>query len=88
MEDVDINWLSILAAAVSSLVIEFLWYAPLFGKFWMKESGMTEENKGRKYGAYLRIEFHFWMLSCLLHVGPSDGRWWWRNSRTSTLSHL
>lgn len=43
MEGFDINWLAILAAA-SSLVIGFLWYGPLFGKAWMKESGMTEEK--------------------------------------------
>jgi hypothetical protein len=44
MENVDINWLALVAAALSTLVVGFLWYGPLFGKAWMKETGITEEQ--------------------------------------------
>lgn len=44
MEGFDINWLAILVAAASSLVVGFFWYGPLFGKAWMAASGMTEEK--------------------------------------------
>ncbi|GGG21536.1 hypothetical protein GCM10011344_22920 [Dokdonia pacifica] len=44
MGDYDINWIALLVAAASSLVVGFVWYGPLFGKAWMKESGMTEEK--------------------------------------------
>mgnify|MGYP001580390221 CR=1 FL=1 len=32
---VSINYLAVVAAAVASMVIGFLWYGPLFGKQWM-----------------------------------------------------
>lgn len=44
MPEVPINELAVLAAAVASMVIGFVWYGPLFGKQWMALSGMTKEN--------------------------------------------
>ena len=38
----DINWVALVAAAVASMVVGFIWYGPLFGKMWMKLSGMKE----------------------------------------------
>ena len=71
MEGMDINWLALIAAAILPLVTGFLWYGPLFGKAWMKESGMTEEkaksmNPAKTYGlavlmAFL-IAFFIWPL--------------------------
>ncbi|QHI37714.1 hypothetical protein IMCC3317_30950 [Kordia antarctica] len=40
----NVNWIALVVAALSTLVIGFLWYGPLFGKAWMKETGMTEEK--------------------------------------------
>ena len=41
----NVNFLALLIAAISSLVVGFIWYNPkVFGKIWMKESGMTEEK--------------------------------------------
>ena len=41
----EINFLAILLAAVSTLVVGFIWYNPkVFGGIWMRESGMTEEK--------------------------------------------
>jgi Protein of unknown function (DUF1761) len=38
----DINWLAaIVAGTVSGLGLGFLWYGPLFGKAWMKASGIS-----------------------------------------------
>ena len=40
-----INIWAVLAAGLSSMVLGGLWYSPaLFGKAWMRESGMTEEK--------------------------------------------
>jgi hypothetical protein len=40
-----INFLALLVAAFSTLVVGFIWYNPkVFGTIWMKESGMTEEK--------------------------------------------
>jgi hypothetical protein len=41
----NLNWLAIVAAAVSAFALGALWYSPLlFVKRWMKESGVTEES--------------------------------------------
>ena len=41
----NFNWIAILLAAFSALVIGFIWYNPrVFGAIWMKEIGMTEEQ--------------------------------------------
>lgn len=46
------NYLAILVAGVFNMVLGFLWYGPLFGKMWMKYSGMTNEDmeKAKKKG--------------------------------------
>ena len=38
----DINWVALIAAGVASMVVGFIWYGPLFGKVWMKLSGLKE----------------------------------------------
>jgi len=51
-----INWLAVVAAALSSFVIGGLWFSPLlFSKIWMKSAGLTEDqlktgNKGKIFG--------------------------------------
>lgn len=39
-----INWLAVLAAAVSTFLLGGLWYGPLFGTRWMRASGVTTEQ--------------------------------------------
>ena len=51
----EINFLALLAAALSTLVVGFIWYNPkVFGTIWMKESGMTEE---KMKGANMALTF-------------------------------
>jgi hypothetical protein len=41
----DINYLAVLAAAVASFVLGFVWYSwPVFGKTWAGLLGMTKEE--------------------------------------------
>lgn len=41
----SINWLALVAAAVSTFVVGSIWYNPnVFGKAWMHSVGMTEEK--------------------------------------------
>ncbi|WP_298532241.1 DUF1761 domain-containing protein [uncultured Algibacter sp.] len=41
----EINFLAVVAAAFSALVVGFIWYNPkVFGSAWMKEANMTEEK--------------------------------------------
>lgn len=41
---VDVNYLAVLAGAVSNMVLGFLWYGPLFGKQWMALSGLGQQE--------------------------------------------
>ena len=47
------NFLSIIVASFSTLLVGFVWYGPLFGKIWMKENGFVEEEL--KQGNMLKI---------------------------------
>ena len=38
----NINYIELLVAGVASMVVGYAWYGPLFGKAWMKESGVTQ----------------------------------------------
>ena len=41
----EINFLALVVAAISTLLVGFVWYHPkVFGTIWMKEAGMTEEK--------------------------------------------
>lgn len=41
----EINWVAVLLAAVSSMVIGAIWYAkPVFGRRWMRLTGLTDET--------------------------------------------
>lgn len=46
MEDAtgQINYLAVIAAAVSAFLLGGLWYTALFSKLWMAASGVTEER--------------------------------------------
>lgn len=45
-----LNWLAVIAAALSSFVLGGLWYGPLFGKPWMQAAGVSADQvaKGNK----------------------------------------
>lgn len=41
----NVNFLALLLAALSTLVVGFIWYNPkVFGNIWMKEAGLKEED--------------------------------------------
>jgi hypothetical protein len=52
----EVNWLAVLAAALSAFMLGGLWYSPaLFGKAWQRGAGLTDEqlkggNAGKIYG--------------------------------------
>jgi hypothetical protein len=46
---VELNWIAILLAAASTMVVGSLWYGPLFGKAWIKLAKVkTDPNFGVK----------------------------------------
>ena len=51
----EMNWIAVLGAALAGFVIGALWYGPLLGKVWQRESGLTDEaikgaNMARIFG--------------------------------------
>jgi Protein of unknown function (DUF1761) len=41
----EMNWLAVIVAAITSLLLGFVWYHPkVFGTAWMQDAGMTEEK--------------------------------------------
>lgn len=44
----DINYLAVLVAAISSIVIGSIWFGPLFGKTFMKGVGMDTWDEAKK----------------------------------------
>lgn len=39
---VPINYVAVVVAAVAAIVLGFLWFGPIFGKHWMKLTGMSK----------------------------------------------
>jgi hypothetical protein len=65
----EMNFLAILVAAISALVIGFIWYNPkVFGNAWMQAAGLTEEQiKGGNMVKILSLALLFsFMLAFLL----------------------
>ena len=40
----SVNWLAVLLGTVLSMALGALWYGPLFGQYWLKLIGKTEEE--------------------------------------------
>ncbi len=41
----EMNFIALFVAALSTLLVGFIWYSPkVFGTIWMKEAGVTEEK--------------------------------------------
>ena len=61
------NFLAIAVAAMSTLVVGFVWYHPkVFGTVWMREAGLTEEQL--KKGNMLKIFGLTLILSVLISM--------------------
>lgn len=53
-----INVWAVIVAAVSTFVLGGLWYGPLFGRAWMRASGVTEEQaKAGNMGLIFGVSF-------------------------------
>ena len=38
----DVNWLAVVAAAISAFVLGGIWYGPLLGRTWQRLTGLTD----------------------------------------------
>ena len=69
----EINWLAVLLADVSSMVVGAIWYAkPVFGKRWMRLSGLTDESmRGTNPALPLIITFVVSFLTAAVLAGSA-----------------
>jgi hypothetical protein len=79
MELVDVNWLAVIAGAVSTMVVGFVWYSNmLFAKRWLKLSGLSEADvkNGPGVGYALTFVGSLFMSYVLAHfisyLGATD----------------
>ena len=71
----DLNYLAIILAALSTFLLGGLWYSPaVFGKAWMKENGFTEESmKGANMAKIFGLAFILALISAInlaMFMGP------------------
>lgn len=69
----DVNWLAVLACAVLSMVIGFIWYGPLFSKPWGKMTGWTDEKvaalpKSDMGISYLKAFLYAFIIASVLAI--------------------
>lgn len=63
---VPVNYLAILLCGISSMIIGFLWYGPLFGKEWMKLAGFTSEKMAKAKKSMTQIYTLMFILSLIM----------------------
>ncbi len=51
---VVVNYFAVIAAAVSSMIIGYVWFGPLFGKLWMELSGITPPSPEQAKGGMMK----------------------------------
>jgi MFS family permease len=63
----NINWLSVIVAALSSFALGAIWYGPFFGKAWMKVNGFKEEDlKGQNFIRIYGLAFLLMLIASLV----------------------
>ena len=60
----NLNWMAIIAAALSTFVLGGIWYSPvLFGRAWMRACGFTEQDLKRgNTGQIFGLSFLFSLM--------------------------
>lgn len=67
-----INYIAVLLAAVSSMVVGAIWYAkPVFGRTWMRLSGITEQDASKGAALPLVLTFLLSILTALVLAGAT-----------------
>jgi hypothetical protein len=65
--EMHINWLAVAVAAITPMIVGFVWYHPkVLGGVWMKANGFTEESlKGKNMGLIFGAAFGLSILLAL-----------------------
>ncbi|HKK47190.1 MAG TPA: DUF1761 domain-containing protein [Balneolaceae bacterium] len=74
----NINFFAVIVATLSTFVVGWLWYGPLFGKAWMSAVGFTEEqlqqgNMAKIFGLAFIFEFIMAFNLAMFFYGGGGG---------------
>ena len=78
MDMSNINFLAVIAATLSTFVVGWLWYGPLFGGAWITSVGMSEEqlkqgNMAKIFGFAFIFEFIMAFNLAMFFYGSPEG---------------
>jgi hypothetical protein len=67
-----VNWLAVALATISSMIVGAIWYArPVFGRRWMRLTGITEQDASRGAAVPLIVTFVMSFLTALVLAGTA-----------------
>ncbi|MBX3006502.1 MAG: DUF1761 domain-containing protein [Melioribacteraceae bacterium] len=77
---IHINYFAVIAVTILAFVIGGLWYGPIFGKPWMKETKITEEdakksNMVKIFGTSIILNFII-AINLSMFLGPKPDLAW------------
>ena len=81
MDLTKLNFIAVVAAAACSFLIGGVWYSPiLFGRIWLKESGLTDErlrrrNMGLVFGTSFVLSLVIALNLAAFLAGPPNLAW-------------
>ena len=65
--EVDVNWLAVVLAGLSSMVVGSIFYAkPVLGKVWMKAAGVSEKQMSKGPGTSLVLALLMSLLTAFV----------------------
>ena len=88
MYTVEVSWLAVIAGAISTMVVGFVWYSPvLFAKQWLKLSGLSDAavKQGAGTGYALTFVGALFMAYVLAHFISYLGATTWMDGLTTGL---
>ena len=69
----DVSWLAVLVAALATFLLGGLWYGPLFGKHWLRASGVDETRLEGGAGLIFGLSFVLQLIAAAvlaMFIGP------------------
>ncbi len=85
------NLTAVVAAAIASLVVGFIWYGPLFGKAWMKLTGLKEMGDKKEMPKTYAILFVASLVTAyvlsVLGASLATAFWVWLGFQATLLLH-
>lgn len=71
---IDLNWLAVIAAALSAFVLGGLWYGPLFKNAWCREAGIDPASAPQHPARMFAVAFGCSLLSALIFAVLLGGK--------------